>query len=53
MIHATEFKGGFERLPDDASRIESGAIRVINLSTRTDERDEALLDRPSTPAAVH
>jgi hypothetical protein len=73
IIHATEFKVGFERLPDDASRILGGAIGVIYLSTRTDQRDEALidvfalascffhqvlpelhvLDRPSTPEAVH
>jgi hypothetical protein len=44
IIHATEFKVGFERLPDDASRILGGAIGVIYLSTRTDQRDEALVD---------
>ena len=44
IIHATEFKVGFERLPDDASRIHGGAIGVIYLSTRTDQRDEALID---------
>jgi hypothetical protein len=73
IIHATEFKVGFERLPDDSSKIQGGAIGVIYLSTRTDQRDEALidvfalascffhqvspelnvLDRPSTPEAVH
>ena len=44
IIHATEFRVGFERLPDNASRIEGGAIGVIYLSTRTDQRDEALID---------
>ncbi len=44
IIHATEFKVGFERLPDDASTIRGGAIGVIYLSTRTDQRDEALID---------
>lgn len=44
IIHATEFKVGFEKLPDDASKIEGGAIGVIYLSTRTDQRDEALVD---------
>jgi hypothetical protein len=44
IIHATEFKVGFERLPDDALRIPGGAIGVIYLSTRTDQRDEALID---------
>ncbi len=73
IIHATDFKVGFERLPGDASKIEGGAIGVIYLSTRTDQRDEALidvfalascffhqvlpelnlLDKPSTPEAVH
>jgi hypothetical protein len=44
IIHAAEFKVGFERLPDDASRIHGGAIGVIYLSTRTEQRDEALID---------
>ena len=44
IIHATDFKVGFERLPGDASRIVGGAIGVIYLSTRTDQRDEALID---------
>lgn len=44
IIHATEFKVGFEKLPGDASKIEGGAIGVIYLSTRTDQRDEALVD---------
>lgn len=44
IIHATEFNVGFERLPDNVSRIEGGAIGVIYLSTRTDQRDEALID---------
>jgi hypothetical protein len=44
IIHATQFSVGFEKLPGDASRIEGGAIGVIYLSTRTDQRDEALVD---------
>ena len=44
IVHATEFKVGFERLPDGASRIEGGAIGVIYLKTRTDKRHEALID---------
>jgi len=44
IIHATEFKVGFEKLPDDASKIHGGAIGVVYRSTRTDQRDEALID---------
>lgn len=44
IIHATEFRVGFEKLPGDASKIARGAIGVIYLSTRTDQRDEALVD---------
>ena len=44
IIHATEFKVGFERLPDDSTKIQGGAIGVIYLSTQTDQRDEALID---------
>jgi hypothetical protein len=44
IVHATEFAVGFERLPDDASRISGGAIGVIYLLTRTDKREEALID---------
>jgi hypothetical protein len=44
IIHATEFKVGFERLPEDSSKIQGGAVGVIYLSTRTDQRDEALID---------
>jgi hypothetical protein len=44
IIHATQFSVGFEKLPGDASKIEGGAIGVIYLSTRTDQRDEALVD---------
>jgi len=44
IVHATEFQVGFERLPDDASRISGGAIGVIYLLTRTDKREEALID---------
>jgi hypothetical protein len=44
IVHATEFQVGFERLPDDASKISGGAIGVIYLRTKTDQRDEALID---------
>jgi hypothetical protein len=44
IVHATDFEVGFERLPDDASRIEGGAIGVIYLSTKTDKREKALVD---------
>ncbi len=44
IIHATEFKVGFEKLPGAASKIKGGAIGVIDLSTRTDQREEALID---------
>jgi hypothetical protein len=44
IVHATEFEVGFERLPDDASRISGGAVGVIYLRTRTDKREEALID---------
>jgi len=44
IVHATEFQVGFERLPDDSSTITGGAIGVIYLRTRTDQRDEALID---------
>jgi hypothetical protein len=44
IIHATEFKVGFEKLPGAATKIESGAVGVIYLATRTDQRDEALVD---------
>jgi hypothetical protein len=44
IVHATDFTVGFERLPDSASKIEGGAIGVIYLKTKTDKRDEALID---------
>ena len=44
IVHATEFQVGFERLPEDASKIVGGAIGVIYLRTRTDHREEALID---------
>ena len=44
IVHATEFTVGFERLPDNAAKIEGGAIGVIYLRTRTDQREEALID---------
>jgi hypothetical protein len=44
IVHATEFVVGFERLPDNAARIEGGAIGVIYLRTKTDQREEALVD---------
>ena len=44
IVHATEFEVGFERLPDNAANIRGGAIGVVYLRTRTDQRDEALID---------
>jgi len=44
IVHPTEFQVGFERLPDDASKISGGAIGVVYLRTKTDQRDEALID---------
>ncbi len=44
IVHATEFEVGFERLPDNAAKIDGGAIGVIYLRTRTDQREEALID---------
>ena len=44
IVHATEFKVGFERLPDSAAKIDGGAIGVIYLRTKTDKREEALID---------
>jgi len=44
IVHATEFQVGFERLPDDAAKIAGGAIGVICLRTKTDQREEALID---------
>jgi hypothetical protein len=44
IIHATDFKVGFERLPDGATRIDGGAIAVLYLKTTTDQRAEVLID---------
>jgi len=44
IVHATEFEVGFERLPDNAAKIDGGAIGVIYLRTRTDQREDALID---------
>jgi hypothetical protein len=44
IVHATDFTVGFERVPDGAARIEGGAISVLYLRTKTDQRDEALID---------
>ncbi len=44
IVHATEFQVGFERLPTHVSRISGGAIGVIYLRTKTDQREEALID---------
>lgn len=44
IVHATDFKVGFERLPDGATRIEAGAIAVLYLKTKTDQREDALVD---------
>ena len=44
IVHATEFEVGFERLPDNTAKILGGAIGVIYLRTKTDHREEALID---------
>jgi hypothetical protein len=44
IVHATEFEVDFERLPDSLSTIDGGAIGVIYLKTKTDTREEALVD---------
>lgn len=44
IVHATAFQVGFERLPDDVARIEGGAVCVLTLKTRTEQREEALID---------
>jgi hypothetical protein len=44
IVHATDFKVGFERLPDGTSKIEGGAISVLYLKTKTDQREDALID---------
>lgn len=44
IVHATEFQVGFERLPEDLAKIDGGAIGVIYLRTKTDQREEALID---------
>ncbi len=44
IVHATDFKVGFERLPEGVAKIEGGAISVLYLQTRTDQREDALID---------
>lgn len=44
IFHAMEFEVGFLRLPDNAASIRGGAIGVIYLRTRTDQREEADID---------
>lgn len=44
IVHATEFEVGFERLPDHTADISGGAIGVIYLRTKTDQREDALID---------
>lgn len=44
IVHSTQFEVGFERLPDNAANIVGGAIGVIYLRARTDQRKEALID---------
>ena len=44
IVHAVEFTVGFERLPDNAAKITGGAIGVFYLRTRTDKREDALID---------
>lgn len=44
IVHATEFKVGFEGLPDGIAKIGGGAITVLYLQTKTDQREDALID---------
>ncbi|MBY0507127.1 MAG: hypothetical protein K2X03_24650 [Bryobacteraceae bacterium] len=44
IVHATHFTVGFERLPAGAANITGGAISVIYLKTKTDQREVALID---------
>ncbi len=44
IVHATAFEVGFERLPENAARIVGGAISVLYLRTKTDQREEAVVD---------
>ena len=44
IVHATEFEVGFERLSDNTAKILGGAIGVIYLRTKTDHREDTLID---------
>ena len=44
IVHATDFKVGFEHMPDGTAKIEGGAICVLYLKTKTDQREDALID---------
>ena len=44
IVHATDFTVGFERRPDGPAKIAGGAISVIYLKTKTDQREDALID---------
>ena len=44
IVHATDFTVGFERLPEGSAKIEGGAISVLYLRTKTDQREDALID---------
>ncbi len=44
IVHATDFTVGFERLPDGTTEIAGGAISVLYLKTKTDQREDALID---------
>ena len=44
IVHATEFEVGFLPLPENAAKIRGGAIGVVYLRTRTDQREEADID---------
>jgi hypothetical protein len=44
IVHATEFEVGFVRLPDNAYNFEGGNFGVTYLRTRTDQREDALID---------
>jgi hypothetical protein len=44
IVHATEFEVGFVRLADNPHNFEGGNFGVTYLRTRTDQRQDALID---------
>jgi hypothetical protein len=44
IVHATDFIVGFERVPESLTKIEGGAICVLYLHTKTEQREDALID---------